>query len=125
MKTIEQVESQFEQRVYEALRELSLLQPGFKHSVRFHGKTKDKKRTASFENSWSNETDSIYIRFEPSQNDPDRESFSSRSASDQLSTDATEQTVVPAPDPLSDLIRALDRAESRQGYDFVALKWFR
>jgi len=30
-----------------------------------------------------------------------------------------------APDPLSDLIRALDRAESRPGYHFVALKWFR
>ena len=28
-------------------------------------------------------------------------------------------------DPLSDLIRALDRAESRPGYEFVALKWFR
>jgi len=30
-----------------------------------------------------------------------------------------------AVDPLSDLIRALDRAESRPGYEFVALKWFR
>jgi len=27
--------------------------------------------------------------------------------------------------PISDLVRALDRAESTPGYDFVALKWFR
>jgi hypothetical protein len=28
-------------------------------------------------------------------------------------------------DRLSDLVRALDRAESRPGYEFVSLKWFR
>jgi hypothetical protein len=27
--------------------------------------------------------------------------------------------------PIADLVRALDRAESTPGYDFVALKWFR
>src|SRR6266487_4523775 len=30
-----------------------------------------------------------------------------------------------ATDPLSDLVRELDRVESRPGYAFVALKWFR
>jgi hypothetical protein len=29
------------------------------------------------------------------------------------------------PSPLEDLIRSLDRAESKPGYNFVALKWFR
>ena len=43
MKTIEQVESQFEQKVQEALRDSGLLPEGFKPRVRFHGKTKDKK----------------------------------------------------------------------------------
>lgn len=125
MKTIEQVESQFEQKVHEALRELDLLPEGFKHRVRFHGKTKDKKKTAVFEKNWSPETDTIYIRFEPV---PD--------VSRHLPQPATNSTVsappsVPAQnspiaaDPLSDLIRALDRVESRRGYDFVSLKWFR
>jgi hypothetical protein len=124
MKTIEQVESQFEQKVHDALRELELLPEGFKYSVRFHGKAKDKKRTASFENNWSPETDSIYIRFEKTDERP------------KLPLTATSSVAIPpnsiAPsaspansDPLSDLIRALDRAESRPGYDFVALKWFR
>ena len=31
----------------------------------------------------------------------------------------------PASDPISDLVQALDRSESRPGYGFVALKWFR
>ena len=36
-----------------------------------------------------------------------------------------EQVMETASDPLPELIRALDRAESRPGYDFIALKWFR
>lgn len=125
MKTIAQVESQLEQKVYEALRELDLLPEGFRHRVRFHGKAKDKRKTAVFEKNWSPETDTIYIRFEPD------EEFSGR-----LAEPATHSTVAAPPslptqdspvpaDPLSDLIRALDRAESRPGYDFVSLKWFR
>lgn len=30
-----------------------------------------------------------------------------------------------APDPLSELVQALDRAEARLGHDCVAMKWFR
>lgn len=123
MKTIEQVESQFEQRVYDALKELDLLQPGFKHSVRFHGKAKDKKRTAFFENSWSNDTDSIYIRFEPTEGERDIQQPSVMPIEPPPSS--TKQAATPVSDPISDLIRALNRVESRQGYDFVALKWFR
>lgn len=126
MKTVEQVESQFEQKVYEALRDLDLLPEGFKHCVRFHGKTKDKKRTAAFEKNWSPETDSIHIRFEPAQEaeskplpEPITKPKAIRPSSSPTQSSAT------AADPLSDLIRALDRAESRRGYDFVSLKWFR
>ncbi len=125
MKTIEQVETEFEQKVQETLRELDLLRKGFKHRVRFHGKTKDKRKTAVFEKNWSPETDTIYIRFEPVQE-----------VSNQLPHPTTNSTVSAPPtlpaqnsplaaDPLSDLIRTLDRAESRRGYDFVSLKWFR
>jgi len=125
MKTIEQVETQFEQKVYDALRELDLLPQGFKHLVRFHGKAKDKKRTASFENSWSPETDSIYIRFERAEEEIKTQAHSSIESPIEASPNPGMHSSVPVSDPLSDLIRALDRAESRQGYDFVALKWFR
>ena len=124
MKTVEQVESLFEQKVYEALRELDLLPEGFKHRVRFHGEKKDKKKTADFEKNWR-PSDSIRIWFEPGEE-----------ASKPLSKPAAKSTSTPpassptrssavATDPLSDLIRALDRAETRRGYDFVSLKWFR
>jgi len=125
MKTVGQVESLFEQRVYEVLRELDLLPEGFKHCVRLHGKAKDKKRTASFDKSWSPEIDSIHIRFERSGKlpkplpQPITESPAPPPAS------SPTPSIAIAADPLSDLIRALDRAESRRGYDFVSLKWFR
>lgn len=120
MKTIEQVESQFEQKVLDALRELDLLPEGFKHCVRFHGEKKDKRKTADFEKNWR-PNDSIRIWFEPAQG-------ASLRLPDPISKSAPPVNT-PAPvvvsDPLSDLVHALDRAESRRGYDFVSLKWFR
>jgi len=124
MKTIEQVESQLEQKVQDALKELELLPAGYAHRVRFHGRAKDKKRTASFENSWSPETDSIYIRFERVQEQKLPEELSSKPTFIPQASVPVHSIPV-ATDPLSDLIRALDRAESRRGYDFVSLKWFR
>jgi hypothetical protein len=125
MKTIEQVESQLEQKVQDALKELELLPEGFAHRVRLHGKAKDKKRTASFENSWSPETDVIYIRFERVQQQPSLPAEPAARSTSIPQTSTQTHSVPVAADPLSDLIRALDRAESRRGYDFVSLKWFR
>jgi hypothetical protein len=125
MKTIEQVESQFEQKVQDVLRELDLLPEGFKHRVRFHGKAKDKKKTAAFEKNWSPETDTIYIRFEPVQEISKPHSQPAKDPTVSAPFSPPPQNNPVAADPLSDLIRALDRAESRRGYDFVSLKWFR
>jgi hypothetical protein len=125
MKTIEQVESQLEQKLYDALRELDLLPEGFKHCVRFHGKARDKRRTADFVKNWSPETDSIHIRFEVAQEVSEHlpEPIATPTATSAASFPT--QNSITVADPLSDLIRALDHAESRPGYDFVSLKWFR
>jgi hypothetical protein len=125
MKTIEQVESQLEQKVQDALKELELLPAGYAHRVRLHGRAKDKKRTASFENSWSPETDSIYIRFERVPEQPKLPAELSSKPASIPQASAPVHSIPVVTDPLSDLIRALDRAESRPGYDFVSLKWFR
>lgn len=123
MKTIRDVEVQVEERVRGALQELHVLPPGYQCLVRFRGKERDKKRTASFETSWSPDTDSICIRFELSdQSQPD--SQSSRSAATVL-RDQKDKSISVQADPIADLIRALNRAESHPGYKFVALKWFR
>ncbi len=124
MRTIEQVESQFEQKVYEALKDLDLLPAGYRHCVRFHGEKKDKRRSAAFEKNWHPDGDSIRISFEPAveaklPSQPVKESAVAPSAR------SPRENVAVAADPLADLIRALDRAESRRGYEFVSLKWFR
>jgi hypothetical protein len=125
MKTIEQVESQFEQKVYEALKELNLLPEGYKHCVRFHGEKKDKRKSAAFEKNWRPDEDSIRIRFELIQEAPKLTAQPVTKPAVASPITSAVQSVVVAVDPLADLIRELDRAESRRGYEFVSLKWFR
>jgi len=122
LKTIKDMEVQVEERVSGALRELDILPEGYRCSVRLRGEKRDKKRPASFEKNWSADTDSIYIKFEriPEQPLADRQLSPQGSAAA-----APSKAISPSDTPTSDLIRALDRAESRPGYDFVALKWFR
>jgi len=85
-----------------------------------------KKKNASADN-WSPESGEIRIYFEPV-NPLSSESLASSenlaSASIPEAKLSKPETAV-ASDPIFDLARALDRAESRPGYDFVALKWFR
>jgi len=124
MKTIGQLESEFEQKVYDALRDLDLLPEGYTHRVRFHGKAKDKKRTASADN-FPSESDSIRIWFEPVESAPQQPEATVIAPAGDSRANPRGQRATPASDPVSDLVGALDRAEARPGYDFVALKWFR
>lgn len=124
MKTIEDKELLFEEKLVGLLKELDLLPEGFRHRVRFHGKARDKRKTAVFENNWSPNTDSIRICFEPVQ-----KSSAPPKLTSELSavTPETSKTLSNAPvaDPLSDLIRTLETAESHPGHHFVSIKWFR
>jgi hypothetical protein len=119
MKTIKDAEEQVQGKVCEVLKQLDLLPDGYECSVRFYGESRKKKQTALLEKNWHAETDSIKIKFKP------------RPAAPQARRPETEQTqhtansIAPVSSPLADLIRALDHAESRPGYKFVALKWFR
>jgi len=124
MKTIKEVEAQVEEKVGASLKELDLLPEGYRCSVRLHGKSRNKRRTASFANSWSADTDSIRIRFKRTSEGPEPgpRPLAPGARTAPLNCAAKSDA---AADPLSDLIRALDRAESQPGYAFVALKWFR
>jgi hypothetical protein len=122
---VDEKEQQLEQdqQIRKVLEQLGFLPDGYTFSVRLHGESRDKKRTSSFERSWKPETDSIYIRFEAL---PKEQPASPLPAARPIeSTSAGVGHFTAASGPLSDLIRALDRAESRPGYNFVALKWFR
>ncbi len=149
MKTIKDVEGQAgkNEKLCEALRELGLLPKGYRPSIRLHGKSRDKRRTASFEKNWSPESDSISIGFKPTtgpletdtqlagretqeihrhpREAPRPEAATERLAPGAASPNHPEEPGTSLTDRLSDLIRALDHAESRPGYSFVALKWFR
>lgn len=125
MKTINDIEARLEGEVSGPLKQVGLLPEGYRCRVRLRGKKRDKKRTASFEKNWSPDTDSIAIEFERNTEQPSQvPELGAQPAGTVPSNRAVASRPVTA-DPVSNLIRALDRAESRPGYAFVALKWFR
>lgn len=77
-----------------------------------------KKRSNAADENWSPRTGEIRIAFEVE---------SEQEAAPDTSNPHPQSPSSPArlPDGLDDVVRQLDRAESRPGYSFVALKWFR
>lgn len=125
MKTIKDVEVQVAREVCEPLKNLGLLPEGYRCSVRLRGEQRDKRRTASFnDKNWSPETDSICISFKPIPEETKAEPQSVAQSAATLPNNPV-KSIPRAAGSLSDLVRALARIESRPGYEFVALKWFR
>lgn len=123
--TVQDVEEQLKEKFFEVLEDLNLKPEGYDFQVRLHGKKKDKKSNASFEKSWSPDTDTIRIQFQEITDNLQAGSQADVSDTATSHTDSSSRSSAAAADPLSDLVRALDHAESRPGYKFVALKWFR
>jgi hypothetical protein len=114
---IADLEFQLERSFSESLSD-SLAQrfAGYRPRVSLYENDRKKRHNAGDEN-WSPQTGEIRITFEI---EPDVESAIRANASE------SPQTLSPdLPDGLDDLVRQLARAESRPGYSFVALKWFR
>src|ERR1700722_421615 len=112
MVTNVDVERKLAQRIAELLREVGILPAGYQCEVHLHRGNRKKRRDAEFEGNWDPDTDSIRIECSPMEEE-------TNAASTQTTNRAS------AEDRFSDLIRALDRAERRPGYQFVSLKWFR
>lgn len=126
MKTIKDVEKQVAKEVCEPLKNLGLLPEGYRCSVRLRGEQRDKRRTASFnDKNWSPETDSICISFKPISEEAEAEPQSVAQNATTIPSNNPAKSIPQVADSLSDLVRALARIESRPGYEFVALKWFR
>src|SRR5487761_147155 len=125
MKTIKDVEKQVAKEVCEPLNNLGLLPEGYRCSVRLRGKQRDKRRTASFDKNWSPETDSICISFKPIPEEAEVEPQSVAQSATTVLPNSPAKSIPQVAGSLSDLVRALARIESRPGYEFVALKWFR
>lgn len=124
MKTIKDIEVQFGKRISEVAKELGLMPEGYRASARLRGDSRNKRQNASFETNWSPDTDTINIAFEPAPEQSPSGATGNQPTGVATSLVATNAVSVET-DPLSDLVRALARAESRPGYRFVALRWFR
>jgi hypothetical protein len=113
IKTNSDIEQKLARELEGILRASGLLTGGRAVEIHLHRGTRKKRRDAAFEPNWNPELDSIRISFSPM--DEAKESEIAVGGSDPSA----------ATGPFSDLIRALDRAEKRPGYEFIALKWFR
>ena len=133
--TIEEVEQRIEGAIsklrspeYEPLQDAlqPLIPQSFRPRVVLYEAGRKKKRNAAAEN-WSPESGEIRMCFERIAAPPAAAAPGRLKATPSQTRPAqpTSLPQKPAPDPASDLIHALDRAESRPGLDFVVLKWFR
>jgi hypothetical protein len=134
--TIEEVESCLARSLESSGALQSLVPKGYRVQVTLLDQNERKKRRSASAETWSPQSDLIRISFEKESEDRSDESAVSQApqppeikGSNQSAT-GRDPAPVPAPgsaisDSLSDLIRCLDHAESRPGYTFVALKWFR
>jgi len=97
--------------------------PGYRPQVRLvDRKTERKKKQNASAGNWSPESGEIRIRFELEAGTSPASPVPA-AAPGLVEVEPTE--LERPPEELQDLIRSLDQAESRPGYDFVALKWFR
>jgi hypothetical protein len=128
---IKEVEAEFAQKLgsqlKSILRDLSYYLPEHYqvHVSMFSNGRKKKSNAAA--NNWSPESGQIEIRFEPTpqqdkQLNPEISPAKAQSHELPASVSGTDTYVHPA---MGELLRALDRAESRPGWNFVPLKKFR
>jgi hypothetical protein len=112
------VELELARGISEVFRKLGLeiLPDGYQCEVHLHRGNRKKRRDADFQVNWDPDADSIRIGFSPIEEEIE-------TAIDQGASKTENQGF--GEDRLSDLVRALDRAEGRPGYEFVSLKWFR
>lgn len=114
-----EVELELTRGISEILRKfgLGILPEGYQCEVHLHRGNRKKRSDAEFEVNWDPDADSIRISFSPTEEEIETASRPGLSSST--------KNREPGDDPLTDLVRALDRAEGRPGYEFVSLKWFR
>lgn len=114
MTTNAVIESKIAQEISRVLRELGLAPPGYDCQVSLRRDGRKKRKDAAFDTNWDADTDSIRIEFSPM-----------KEVAENSGETFTAEAGISVNDRLADIVRALNRAEGRPGYDFVSLKWFR
>jgi hypothetical protein len=130
-RTIQEVESRLEEDLsrlrapeYKSLATVKgcLIPPGYRVHVQLLDKAGRKKRKNASAESWTPDSGEIRIYFEP-----DRKTQREAMVTPEMAAPETpaSREAQASTDAMADLLRSLDRAESKPGYDFIALKWFR
>jgi len=109
------VELELAQIVPEILRKSGISSKRYQCEAQLYRGDRKKRSSAEFEGNWDPHTDSICIWVWPVEEGEEIEPASAKAPT----------SSEPKDERLSDLVRALDRAERRPGYEFVSLKWFR
>lgn len=118
MPTNAEIELELSQAMRECLHKLGILPEGYQCEVHLHRGNRKKRRDANFQDYWDPDTDSIRISFSPMEEEIATSTGEAPGSLKEINLHSAE-------DRISDLVRALDRAETRPGYEFVSLKWFR
>ena len=118
MPTNADVELELARAIPALLRQHGFLRPGYQCEVHLHHGSRKKRREAEFESNWDPDADSIRIAFSQMEEEVETATGEFAALSATANPEVTEH-------PLADVVRALDRAEGRPGYEFVSLKWFR
>jgi len=124
--TIEELESQVQTGLAKLLQ--PLIPAGFRPHVllvypKKDGTVRKARRNASADN-WTPKNGEIRVYFEPDATSGENIALPVGSSTEPAGSRGEQHAAV-ATDPISDLVRALHRVESRPGYQFVALKRFR
>jgi hypothetical protein len=118
MVTNADVELALARAIPDLMRKLGILPEGYQCEVHLHRGNRNKRRNARFEGNWDPGSDSIRVVFAQIKEELE-------SATSNVAISPRMANLEPAEDRLSELIRALDRAERRPDHQFVSLKWFR
>ena len=116
MTTNSDVEKKLVRQLSELLCSLGVLRNGYEPDVHLHRGNRKKRRDAEFEGNWDPDTDSVRISLSPVEE-----------AAESVANEVSRPAVYAGgpEDRVADVLRVLDSAENRPGYEFVSLKWFR
>jgi hypothetical protein len=124
--TIEQLESHLERKLTESSVFQEYIREHYHPLVQLFSndkaKPRKKKRNASAD-SWSPDSGEIHISFQRIEPPASKATEASQERVQESLPHV--EALAPIPTPGIDLVRALNRAESRPGFGFVSLKWFR
>ena len=122
------VECRLQESLSTSIHDVLSIPSGYRICVSLLDKSGRKKRRSASVEDWSPESGLLEVSFERKavkQTTPKRSNQTDMHALKAVAANPGTSAKLENSNPVADLVRALDRAESRPGFNFVVLKWFR